>query len=59
MKNKEDLIADLHYIAGYALAIRQDLFDGEKPQLGFVNRMAELAEQVRKEFNTRKVETNP
>lgn len=48
----EDTIADLHYIAGYAQMIRTQLIGGSKPSIGFVNRMAELAEKVRRSLDS-------
>ena len=47
----EDLIADLHYIAGYAQVVRTDLINGVKPTLGYVNRMAELADKVQRSLD--------
>lgn len=46
-----ELLADLHYIAGYAEAVRAEIANGNKPTMGFVNRMAELAEKVQRELD--------
>lgn len=47
----KDLIADLHYITGYANIIRDDLLNGKKPLMGFVNRMAELTDKVQRSLD--------
>ncbi len=51
MNVDQDLIADLNYITGYANIIRDDLLNGRKPAVGFVNRMAELAEKVQRSLD--------
>ncbi len=47
----EDLIADLYYIAQYATLVRTELIGGGKPTLGYVNRMAELADKVQRSLD--------
>jgi hypothetical protein len=47
----DDTLADLNYIQSYAATIRQQIERGEKPTVGFVNRMAELADKVQKTFD--------
>ena len=47
----EDLIADLTYVATYAIATAAELKKGQKPTLGYVNRMAELAEKVQRSLD--------
>ncbi len=47
----QDAIADLHYIIGYAEAVREQLLQGQSPTVGYLNRMAELADKVQKTFD--------
>lgn len=47
----EDRIADLYYISQYAEQIRQQLLRGEKPTIGYINRMVQLAQIVEREFD--------
>jgi len=47
----DELLADLGYIAGYAAAVQAEMVSGRKPTMGFVNRMAELAEKVQRELD--------
>ena len=44
----EDTIADLYYISEYALEVRRQIQSREPPTVGYVNRMAELAEKVQR-----------
>lgn len=48
----EELLADLNYISGYALTLRAEVINGGKPTMGFVNRMAELAEKVHRQLDS-------
>ena len=48
----DDTIADLHYIIGYAEIIRKDIVAGNKPMIGFVNRMAALVDKVHKNLDS-------
>jgi len=47
----DEAVADLHYIAEYAKYVREQLLAGQKPIIGYLNRMAELAEKVQRQFN--------
>lgn len=48
----EDAIADLYYIMEYARIVRAKLLAGEKPIVGYVNRMADLANSVQRRFDS-------
>ncbi len=48
----EELLADLNYISGYATMIRTEVINGNKPTIGYVNRMAELAEKVQRQLDS-------
>lgn len=47
----EDTIADLHYIMEYAAFARKQLQAGLSPSVGVLNRMAELADKVQRQFD--------
>lgn len=47
----DDMIADLYYISGYAEEIRKELLKGQPPTIGWVIRMAELAEKVHRSLD--------
>lgn len=42
----------LHWIEQYAAEVRKDILNGVKPTYRVIHRMADLAEMVRKEFDT-------
>jgi hypothetical protein len=51
MNVDQDLKADLIDVATYAVAIADELQKGKPPTLGYVNRMAELAEKVQRSLD--------
>lgn len=49
--NMDKTLADLYYIAEYALAVRQQLKNGNTPCVGYITCMSDLTDNIRREFD--------